>query len=187
MNTKSFFKIKYGDNYRLISIPKTFEEFKRKFNTKFDSFIYKDQEEDDIIFSNEEEYTLLLDLIPDIKKPIKITGISEPLLKTKKIVLKAGNLKESSPKEGENLYKIAMIGCGFVGSSSCFALIQSGMFSEMDLIDADFNKAQGEAPVIVPFAKPMKIYACTNDDITDVASIIINARKSQKPGETRLI
>ena len=189
MNTKGFFKIKYGDNYRLIPIPKTFEEFKSKFDTKFDSFIYKDQEEDDIIFSNEEEYSLLLDLIPEIKKPIKIIGISEPLLKTKKIVLKTGNSKESLPKVGVNLRKVAMIGCGFVGSSSCFALMQSGMFSEMVLIDADFNKAQGEALDIshgLPFAKPMKIYAGTYEDITDAAIIIVTAGANQKPGETRL-
>ena len=71
MNAKRFFKIKNGDNYRLISIPKTFEEFKTKFDTKFDSFVYKDPEGDDIIFSNEEEYHLLLDLIPEMKKHIK--------------------------------------------------------------------------------------------------------------------
>ena len=30
-----------------------------------------------------------------------------------------------------NIRKAAMIGCGFVGSSSAFALMQSGIFSEM--------------------------------------------------------
>ena len=30
-----------------------------------------------------------------------------------------------------NLRKVAVIGCGFVGSASAFALMQSGMFSEM--------------------------------------------------------
>ena len=84
MNAKRFFKIKNGENYRLISIPKTFEEFKTNFDTKYDSFVYKDPEGDDIVFSNEEEYGLLLDLIPEMKKHIKITGISEPLSQTKK-------------------------------------------------------------------------------------------------------
>ena len=36
-----------------------------------------------------------------------------------------------------NLRKVAVIGCGFVGSASAFALMQSGLFSEMVLIDAD--------------------------------------------------
>ena len=37
-----------------------------------------------------------------------------------------------------------MIGCGFVGSASVFALMQSGLFTEIVLIDADKNKAEGE-------------------------------------------
>ncbi len=88
-----------------------------------------------------------------------------------------------------NLRKVAMIGCGFVGSASAFALMQSGLFSEMVLIDADQNKAEGEALDIshgLPFAKPMKIYAGGYDDITDAAIIIISAGAAQKPGETRL-
>ena len=38
-----------------------------------------------------------------------------------------------------------MIGCGFVGSATAFALMESGLFSEMVLIDADKNRAEGEA------------------------------------------
>ena len=34
-----------------------------------------------------------------------------------------------------NEKKGAIVGCGFVGSSSAFALMQSGLFSEMVLID----------------------------------------------------
>ena len=30
-----------------------------------------------------------------------------------------------------NTSKVAMIGCGFVGSASCFALMESGLFREM--------------------------------------------------------
>ena len=88
-----------------------------------------------------------------------------------------------------NLRKVAMIGCGFVGSASAFALMQSGLFSEMVLIDADKNRAEGEALDIthgVPFAKPMKIYAGDYDDIVDAAVIVITAGAAQKPEETRL-
>ena len=49
-----------------------------------------------------------------------------------------------------NSRKVVMIGCGFVGSSSAFALMQSGLFSEMVLIDADQNRAEGEAMDIPP-------------------------------------
>ena len=85
--------------------------------------------------------------------------------------------------------KAAIIGCGFVGSSSAFALMQSGLFSEMVLIDADINRAEGEALDIshgLPFAKPMKIYAGSYDDIADAAIIIVTAGAGQKTGETRL-
>ena len=64
--------------------------------------------------------------------------------------------------DGVNLRKAAIIGCGFVGSASAFSLMNSGLFSEIVLIDADKNKAEGEAMDIshgVPFAKQMNIYA----------------------------
>ena len=85
--------------------------------------------------------------------------------------------------------KVAVVGCGFVGSSSAFALMQSGLFSEMVLIDVDTRRAEGEALDIVhgvPFASPMKIYAGTYDDVADAAIIVVTAGAAQKPGETRL-
>ena len=88
-----------------------------------------------------------------------------------------------------NNRKAAIIGCGFVGSASAFALMQSGLFSEMVLIDADPMKAEGEALDIshgLPFAQPMQIYAGTYEDIDDAAIIIVTAGAGQKPGETRL-
>lgn len=36
-----------------------------------------------------------------------------------------------------NPRKVAVIGCGFVGASIAFALMQKGLFSEMVLIDAN--------------------------------------------------
>ena len=85
--------------------------------------------------------------------------------------------------------KVAVIGCGFVGSATAFALMQSGLFSEMVLLDADFKKAEGEALDIghgISFARPMKIWAGTYEDIADAAIVVITAGASQKPGETRL-
>ena len=46
---------------------------------------------------------------------------------------------------GINSRKVVVVGCGFVGSSSAFALMQSQLFSEMVLIDADQKRAEGEA------------------------------------------
>lgn len=88
-----------------------------------------------------------------------------------------------------NYRKAVMIGCGFVGSASVFALMQSGLFSEIALIDADRQKAEGEAMDIshgIPFAKHMKVYAGDYDDCKDAGIVIVTAGANQKPDETRL-
>ncbi len=88
-----------------------------------------------------------------------------------------------------NIRKVGIIGCGFVGSASAFALMQSGLFSEMVLIDVNRERAEGEALDIshgVPFAGPMTIYAGDYDDISDAAMVVITAGANQKPDETRL-
>ncbi|MCC8168740.1 MAG: L-lactate dehydrogenase [Clostridiales bacterium] len=85
--------------------------------------------------------------------------------------------------------KAVMIGCGFVGSASVFALMQSGLFTEIAMIDADQAKAEGEAMDIshgIPFVSNMKIYAGTYEDVRDAAIVIITAGANQKPDETRL-
>ena len=88
-----------------------------------------------------------------------------------------------------NSRKAAIVGCGFVGSSSAFALMESGLFSELVLIDVDRNRAEGEAMDIghgISFAQQMKIYAGTYEDVKDAAIIIITAGAAQKPDETRI-
>ena len=67
--------------------------------------------------------------------------------------------KQENHMDKMNIRKAAMIGCGFVGASSAFALMQSGIFSEMVMIDADHAKAEGEAMDLshgLPFARPVK-------------------------------
>ena len=88
-----------------------------------------------------------------------------------------------------NVRKVVIIGCGFVGSACAFSIMQSGLFSEMVMIDSDRARAEGEALDInhgVPFAKPINIYAGDYDDIKNASIIIITAGANQKEGETRL-
>lgn len=88
-----------------------------------------------------------------------------------------------------NIQKVAVIGCGFVGATSAFSLINSGLFSEMVLIDANKEKAEGEAMDLShgsAYQNPMNIYAGTYDDIVDAGLIVITAGANQKPEETRL-
>ena len=85
--------------------------------------------------------------------------------------------------------KAAVIGCGFVGAASAFTLMQSRLFSEIVLLDANFDKADGEAKDIahgIPFAGQMKIYAGEYQDLADAAIVIVTAGANQKPEETRL-
>lgn len=85
--------------------------------------------------------------------------------------------------------KAVMVGCGFVGATSVFALMQSGIFSEIAMIDADFGRAEGEAMDIshgVPYSESMDIHAGNYDDVKDASVVIISAGANQKPGETRL-
>ena len=86
-----------------------------------------------------------------------------------------------------NLRKVGIVGCGFVGSSIAFALMQSKLYSEMVLVDVNGAKAEGEASSDgLPYAAPMNIYSGTYEDLGDASLIIITAGVNQKPGETRL-
>ena len=88
-----------------------------------------------------------------------------------------------------NPRKVAIVGCGFVGSSIAFSLMQKGIYSELVLIDANYAKAEGEALDLshgLPYTAAMDIYAGNYKDAADCSLIIITAGANQKPGETRL-
>ncbi len=88
-----------------------------------------------------------------------------------------------------NKQKCAIIGCGFVGSTIAYTLMEHGLFSEMVLIDANKKKADGEAMDLnhgLPFIGPMKIYAGDYSDISDAYIVIVAAGANQKTGETRI-
>lgn len=88
-----------------------------------------------------------------------------------------------------NMRKCAIIGVGNVGATTAFSLMQSGLFSEIVLIDLDHKRAVGEAEDLghaLPFLSPMEIYAGDYSDLGDAALIIITAGAAQRKGETRL-
>ena len=49
--------------------------------------------------------------------------------------------------------KVAIIGCGFVGSASAFALLESGLFSEIVLIDANQAEIYGACIFCICFGQ----------------------------------
>ena len=88
-----------------------------------------------------------------------------------------------------NPRKAAVIGCGAVGASIAFRFLQQGLFSSLVLVDANRDKAEGEAMDLsdgLPYASPMEIAAGGYDDVADCALAVITAGANQKPGETRL-
>ena len=88
-----------------------------------------------------------------------------------------------------NPRKAAIIGCGHVGSSIAFRFLQQGLFSQLVLLDANREKAEGEAMDLsdgLPYGAAMEITSGTYDDVADCALIVITAGANQKPGETRL-
>ncbi|MBO5305537.1 MAG: L-lactate dehydrogenase [Clostridia bacterium] len=88
-----------------------------------------------------------------------------------------------------NKRKCAVIGCGFVGATSAYALMKSKLFSERVLVDVDKKKATGEAHDLshgLSFNSPMEIYAGDYEDLSDCSIIVIAAGAGQKEGETRL-
>lgn len=85
--------------------------------------------------------------------------------------------------------KVAIIGCGFVGSTAAYTLMLSGLFNEIVMVDVDKERAEGEALDIahgIPFARPVRIYSGNYDDAADALVAVVTAGANQKPGESRL-
>ncbi|WP_194190010.1 L-lactate dehydrogenase [Clostridium chrysemydis] len=90
---------------------------------------------------------------------------------------------------GEVKRKVSIIGAGFVGATTAFALMNSGIATEICIYDINMDKAMGEVMDLVhgtSFVKPVNIYAGSLEETKDSDIVIITAGAGQKPGETRL-
>lgn len=85
--------------------------------------------------------------------------------------------------------KIAIVGVGNVGATFAYALLGSGLASQIVLIDNNQARAEGEAMDLnhaVPLTHSTSIRAGTYADCAGAAITVITAGSAQKPGETRL-
>ncbi len=85
--------------------------------------------------------------------------------------------------------KIGIIGSGFVGATTAYAIVMKGVAGEVVLVDINHERSQAEAADImhaVPYAHPAVVRAGTYDDLADATVIIITAGVGQKENETRL-
>ncbi|MCI9293711.1 MAG: L-lactate dehydrogenase [Lawsonibacter sp.] len=88
-----------------------------------------------------------------------------------------------------NYRKAAIVGCGSVGASIAFRFLQQELFSRLVLLDANREKAEGEAMDLsdgLPYGATMEITAGDYGDIADCALVVVTAGVNQRPGETRL-
>ena len=84
--------------------------------------------------------------------------------------------------------KIAVVGAGRVGSTFAYTLASSGVAREIVIIDANAERAEGEAMDIahaVPFHAPVSVRAGALADATGAAVTVIAAGAAQRPGESR--
>lgn len=85
--------------------------------------------------------------------------------------------------------RVAIVGVGNVGASFAFSLLNSGLATEIVLIDANTARAEGEAMDLnhaVPLSQSTRIWAGSMADTAGALLTIITAGSAQKPGETRL-
>ena len=86
--------------------------------------------------------------------------------------------------------KVALVGCGMVGMSYAYAMLNQNVCDELVLIDVDKKRAEGEAMDMnhgLAFSgSNMKIFAGSYDDCGDADIVCICAVVEQNPGETRL-
>lgn len=85
--------------------------------------------------------------------------------------------------------RVAIVGAGHVGSTFAYALMLSGLASEIVLIDANREKAEGEAMDLnhsLPFSYATRIWPGDYADCASAAVTVIAGGTAQRPGETRL-
>lgn len=85
--------------------------------------------------------------------------------------------------------KVAIIGAGFVGSTSAYSIMARGLVSEIVLVDIRREKAEGEAMDIshaLSFVKPVSVRAGDYADVAGSDIVVVTAGAAQKAGESRL-
>jgi L-lactate dehydrogenase len=85
--------------------------------------------------------------------------------------------------------KISIIGAGYVGSATAFALLNHGIATDIVLVDVNNDRAKGEAMDLdhgKVFVSPVNVVAGSYEDTTGSDIVIITAGLAQKQGETRI-
>lgn len=84
--------------------------------------------------------------------------------------------------------KVAIVGAGYVGATTAYALLLSRMAAEIVLIDVDEDRARGEAMDLTHAAAlshETRVWHGQYEDCAGATVIIVTAGANQKPGQTR--
>ena len=95
----------------------------------------------------------------------------------------------STPWQSATPLRVAIVGVGNVGATFAYALLLTGLASEIVLIDKNHAKAEGEAMDLnhaIPFSHPTRVWAGDFADCAGSAVIVLAAGALQRPGEKRL-
>ncbi|MDW2797429.1 L-lactate dehydrogenase [Clostridium boliviensis] len=86
--------------------------------------------------------------------------------------------------------KVAVVGCGLVGSSTAFSLVTQGVCDEILMIDINKERALGEVldlrDTIKYLDRNVKVRTASYADCSDVDIIVITAGAPPQKGQTRL-
>ena len=85
--------------------------------------------------------------------------------------------------------KVGVVGSGMVGSSFAYALIITGLATDIVLVDANRSLAEGHAIDLshgVPFVREVDVTAGSYGELAGSDIVVVTAGSAQKPGETRL-
>jgi L-lactate dehydrogenase len=85
--------------------------------------------------------------------------------------------------------KVVVIGAGSVGTTYVYALMQTGLASEIVLVDLDQKRLKGEIMDLehgLAFVQPVEIRAGDYSDCSDANLIVVTAGAKQVPDQSRL-
>ena len=86
--------------------------------------------------------------------------------------------------------KVAIVGCGLVGSTTAFSLVTQGICDEVMMIDINRERAYGEVmdlrDSIEYLNRNVKVVEGEYEDCGDMDIIVITAGAPPKPGQSRV-
>ena len=85
--------------------------------------------------------------------------------------------------------KVVVVGAGSVGTTYIYALLNSGLATEIALIDVDKSRVEGEVMDLshgLPFIPPIHIRAGGYSDCADANLIVVTAGAKQTHGQSRM-